>query len=143
MDWKNCAVKITKTSQQTKNFFRTDSLLLLGGFVSSFLKYKKVSDLVAKKFHFPKCKKHFKSAFFHFSSSESSFLKYKKFFRVFVSWNIRNCCRVSVSWNIRKPFCSENIKNFHFRNIRKYKIFFYFSSLGLRLQSFAKYIWNC
>ena len=47
-----------------------------------------------------------------FSSSESYFLKYKKFYRVSVSWKIRNFWAVSISRNKRKVFFWENIKHF-------------------------------
>ena len=82
--------------------------------------------------------------FFHFSSSESYFLKDKKFFKVSVFWNMRRFhFAVSVSWNIRKFHVSKYKKSLllrkymKFRNIRarkfhflKYKKFFrggYFS----------------
>ena len=35
---------------------------------------------------------------------KSYFLKYRKFLRVFVSWNIRSFFGVFVSWNMRKAF---------------------------------------
>ena len=47
------------------------------GFASSLFKFKKVSSLAARKFYFQKYKKFFQSGFFHFLSSESSFLKQK------------------------------------------------------------------
>ena len=80
----------------------------------------------------------FRVGFFHFLSSESCFLKYKKV--RFPEWNIGNFFGVSISQNIKKAFFWENIKNFVIlepessisRNIRKCKNFFYFSSLGLK-----------
>ena len=63
----------------------------------------------------------FRVGFFYFLSSQGSFLKYEKVFRVSVSWNIRKFhflkhkeffFGVSVSWNIRKGFSWEDIRNF-------------------------------
>ena len=67
-----------------------------------------------------KYKELFKSVFFfHFLSSESYFLKYKKFFRVSVSWNIRKFRFLDYKWFsqgfrfLKKPsFFWENIRNF-------------------------------
>ena len=75
-----------------------------------------------------KYKKFFEGGIFHFLCLESNFLKYKRFFRV------------PVFWNIRKAFFWENIRNFLTFvpessiswNIKKYKNFFYFSTLGLK-----------
>ena len=48
-------------------------------FGSSFLKYKKFLRLGARKFRFLKYKKFYQIVFFYFPSSETYFLKYKKF----------------------------------------------------------------
>ena len=53
-------------------------------------------------------------------SSESYFVKYRMFFRIFISWNIKNFFSriitnfsgVSGSGNIRKAFSSQNTRNF-------------------------------
>ena len=107
----------------------------------------KFSHVEARKFHFSKKKKFFQSIFFYLFELGSSFLKFKKLFRVSISWNIRKFCflkdkkffGVSVSWNIRKGFFWENIRarKFHFPKYRKkYElflegifIFFYFLKL--------------
>ena len=95
-------------------------------------------------------------------SSESYFLKYKKFFRVSVFRNIKvteiqKILGVSISWNIRKAFFWGNIRNFFgvlvfgnistaffWENIINFLIleykkffqgrFFYFSILDLKVQ---------
>ena len=93
--------------------------------------------------------------FFHFLSSEYYFLKYKKFFRVFVSWiskssvswNIRNFIGVFVFQNIRKAFFRENIRHFLIlvlesfisQNIRKYKNFFRVDFRNVRKAFLRKY----
>ena len=54
------------------------------------LKYKKNSNIEARKFHFPKYKELYKGDFFFtFLSLESYILKYNKIFRAFISWNTR------------------------------------------------------
>ena len=50
--------------------------------------------------------------FFHFSKLESYFLKYDKFFKVSVSWIVRNFFVVSISRIIRKVFFWENVRSF-------------------------------
>ena len=69
------AVRIIKTSQEKRNFFRASHLFGVFSVVaSSFLKYKKFLKFRARNFHFPKCKKFFLSGTFYFSISESFFL---------------------------------------------------------------------
>ena len=51
----------------------------------------------------------FSGFFLNFLSPDSYFLKYKKFFRVFVSWNIMNFFGVFVFLNIRKAI-SRNVR---------------------------------
>ena len=87
------AVKITKTSQETRGFFGAEFL----GFGSSFLKYQKFFKLGARKFFFSKYKKPFKSGFSHFSSSENYFLKWKRNLL-----EMRNRLESSIPRNIRK-----------------------------------------
>ena len=61
--------------------------------------------------------------FFGLGLRKLHFLKYKKLFRVSVSWNIKNFWGVSDSWNIRKykKFFNNRARKFHFP---KYKNFF-------------------
>ena len=73
------AVRIIKTSQEKRNFFRASHLFGVFSVVAgSFLKYKKFFKFRARNFHFPKCKKFFRSGTFYFSISESFFLNTKK-----------------------------------------------------------------
>ena len=148
------------------------------GFSNSLLKHKKVSNLAARKFHPPKYKVFFQTRFFcflffvffvFFWAWKVLFPEYKKSFKVFVSWNIRNFWRVLVSPNISKTFFWENIRNFFevfvswniraalFRdNIRNFLIldlessifkymklsqggFFQFLSLGWKVRQIAPY----
>ena len=142
------------------------------GFLNSLLKHKKVSNLAARKFHLPKYKVFFQSHFFFFfffRAWKVLFPEYKKSFKVFVSWNIRNFWRVFVFPNISKTFFWENIRNFFevcvswnirtalFReNIRNFLIldiessifkymklsqggFFQFLSLGWKVRQIAPY----
>ena len=59
-------------------------------------------------FCFLKCKKFSWGRFFYFSSLKSYFLKYKKIFRVSVSWNMRNFLILepesSISWKYKISF---------------------------------------
>ena len=98
------------------------------GFVSLLLKCN-FFKLGARKFHFSKYKKHFKSGVFSLFKPRSKFLKHKKFFRFSVFWNIRKFhFGVSVYRNTTKAIFWENMRNFlilepkfHFL---KYKEFF-------------------
>ena len=51
------AVKIVKTSQETRNFFRADSFVCLPDFASSLLKYKKFFKFLTRRFNFSKYKR--------------------------------------------------------------------------------------
>ena len=81
--------------------------------------------------------------FFHFSSSSFLyFLKYQRNVRKFCLLKYKEFFRVSVSWNIRKAFLWENIRNFQIKKIRKFHLskykefsrgrFFLFFELGLK-----------
>ena len=48
------------------------------------------------------------------------FFKLAIFFRVSVSWNIKNFFGVSVYLNIRNSFLLKNIRNFHFLKYKEY-----------------------
>ena len=111
--------KDDKNVTRDKKFLQSRFFVCFRGFAGSFLKNKKFFKPGARKFLFVKYKKILKVVFLHFPCSLSYFLKYKKFFTV------------SISWNIRK-----------FRFL-KYKDFFqdwfylFFSSLGLIVHQVA------
>ena len=82
--------KITKRHKREK-ISSEQILCLFLGLRKFILKFKKFFKLGARKFNSLKHTKLFKSRFFfHFSSTGSYFLKNEKFFRVSVSWNLRN-----------------------------------------------------
>ena len=104
------------------------------------LKFKKFLNSGARKIHFPKYKKHFKSCFLHLLSTESYFLKYRKFIRVSVSRSIKKFSslkRKEFFWD----FCFLKYNNSFLS--RKYIFFdmdfFYFSSLGIKGSRVAAY----
>ena len=110
--------------------------MVFWGFGSSSWNIRKLFKLEARKFHFLKYKKKFQGRFFYFLSSESSLLKYKKFFflKGFISRNTRNAF-----------FFWENIRKFHFLKyeknffLRKYKKFFQGKILRARVVKCKKF----
>ena len=113
-----------------------------------FRKIYRAFKLWPRKFHFLKYNKFFEDgSFFNFSSSEGSFLKYKKnmrlessisrnmrFFLILklessISWFIRNFLILeqesSISWNIRNFFRMDFFLFFYF-------FFYFFFELGLK-----------
>ena len=116
-------------------------------------KTQELFKLGARKFHLLKYKKPFKSGVLSFLSSESSFLKYKEFFRVPFSWNIRtaffwetirNFVGVFVSWSIRNflgwifLFFKLGLKSAGFQ-FRKYKNFFNISARKFHFLKYKKF----
>ena len=108
-------------------------------------------DLGIKSFFPQNIKKDLKLGSFYFSIFESYFLKYKKFFKVSVSWNITKFCflkykeyffRVFRFRNIRKAFLILELKSSISQNIKKQKTF----SKCVRYLFFAKhsivYVWQ-
>ena len=102
---------------------------------SSPLKCKKFFKLAARKFYFPKYNTFFQNRFVSFLDLGSSLLKYKKFFRVFVSWNIRK-----ASFWENKNFFNTRPRKFHSLKYKKIVFFYYFSSYFCKtLQNVGQY----
>ena len=95
------AVKITKTSQETSSF---GVLGIPSWNIRSFLSLRQETSISENISSF------FRVGFFHFSSSESYFLKYKNFFRVSISWNIKR---------FRFLKYKEFFRGFHFLKYKK------------------------
>ena len=81
----------SQKSQETRKLFRADFFVWFSGPVSSFLNYRKPFILGARNFHFRNIRHSLRVGSFYFSSTESYFLKDKRFPEIkekTVSWNV-------------------------------------------------------
>ena len=109
-----------KNVTRDKKLLWSRSFVCFWGFANSLLKYKKFFRLGARKIHFTKYEKLFKSKLFLFFGLGSSLLKYNKFFRVSVSRNTRKCRFLKYTEFFRGFRFPINKKSFLLRKYRKF-----------------------